>query len=111
MAKRGPGTRVAVQLDDRIALEAIILNRLRRVPENRRQEWLRGLLVQGFRQECRTLQGTAVEERSLPVMAFSPRPEGAMRGSLVNPVTNPKLPQPTAGSAGKPFAVLGKVIG
>lgn len=111
MPKRGPGTRVAVQLDDRIALEAIILNRLQRVPENRRQEWLRGLLVQGFRQECRTLQGTAVAKRPLPVMAFSPRPEGAMRGTSVNPVPNPKVPQTTAGSAGKPFAALGKVVG
>ena len=110
MPNRGPGTRVAVQLDDRIALEAIILSRLRRVPENRRQEWLRGLLVQGFRQECRTLQETAVAKRPPPVMAFSSRPEGG-RGSSNNPVVNPKLPQPTAGSAGKPFAVLGKVIG
>ena len=33
MAKTKPGTRVAFQLDTRIALEAIILNRLQLIPE------------------------------------------------------------------------------
>ena len=51
VAKARSGERVVLQLDTRIALEAIILNRLERIPKARRQEWLRGLLVQGFRQE------------------------------------------------------------
>ncbi|MCB1904446.1 MAG: hypothetical protein KDI18_10215 [Gammaproteobacteria bacterium] len=111
MAKTRSGTRVVVQLDTRIALEAIILNRLQRIPENRRQEWLRGLLVQGFRQECQVLRGTTVEKQAPPVMAFSSRPEGAMKSASVNPVIAPKTSTPAAGKADKPFAALGKVIG
>ena len=110
MAKTKPGTRVAFQLDTRIALEAIILNRLQRIPENRRQEWLRGLLVQGFRQECQALRGTTDERQKQPAMAFASRPEGAMKYSSVNPVVAPIAP-PAAGGADKPFAALGKVIG
>ena len=110
MAKTKPGTRVAFQLDTRIALEAIILNRLQRIPESRRQEWLRGLLVQGFRQECQALRGTTDERHKPPAMALASRPEGAMKYSSVNPVGAPIAP-PAAGRADKPFAALGKVIG
>ncbi len=110
MAKTKPGTRVAFQLDTRIALEAIILNRLQRIPENRRQEWLRGLLVQGFRQECQALRGTTDERQKPAAMAFASRPEGAMKYSSVNPLVAPIAP-PVAGGADKPFAALGKVIG
>ena len=56
MAKSTGGKRIALQLDPRVAFEALILNRLERIPEGRRQEWLRGLLVQGFRQECQSLR-------------------------------------------------------
>jgi len=48
--------RIALKLDLSIAFEALILNRLRRLPESRRKEWLRGLLVQGFQSECRALR-------------------------------------------------------
>mgnify|MGYP007022268041 CR=1 FL=1 len=56
MAKTTGSKRIALQLDPRVAFEALILNRLERIPETRRQEWLRGLLVQGFRQECQSLR-------------------------------------------------------
>ena len=110
MAKTKPGMRVAFQLDTRIALEAIILNRLQRIPESRRQEWLRGLLVQGFRQECQVLRETADERRKPPAMAFAYKPEDAMKTSSVNPVVAPITP-PAGSGADKPFAALGKVIG
>ena len=111
MAKTKSGMRVALQLDTRIALEAIILNRLQRIPENRRQEWLRGLLVQGFRQECQALRGTMDETKQPASMAFTPRLKGAMTSSSDNPVIIPNTPSPVAGKASKPFAALGKVIG
>ena len=111
MAKTKPGTRVAFQLDTRIALEAIILNRLARIPESRRQEWLRGLLVQGFRQECQALRGTTEERQKPPAMAFTPKPEDAMKTSSVNPVVASIAPPPAGSGADKPFAALGKVIG
>ena len=110
MAKAKPGTRVALQLDTRIALEAIILNRLQRIPEGRRQEWLRGLLVQGFRQECQALRGTMDDRREPVAMAFASRPDGGTRHCSVNPVVAPIAP-PTGSGADKPFAALGKVIG
>jgi hypothetical protein len=111
MAKTKPGMRVAFQLDTRIALEAIILNRLQRIPESRRQEWLRGLLVQGFRQECQVLRGTTEERQKLPAMAFTPKPEDAMKYLSVNPVVASIAPPPAGSGADKPFAALGKVIG
>ncbi len=110
MTKTKPGCRVVLQLDNRIALEAIILNRLERIPKTRRQEWLRGLLVQGFRQECQALRGTMDERQKPPAMTFVTRPEGAMKYSSVNPVVAPIAP-PAGGGADKPFAALGKVIG
>ncbi len=111
MAKTTPGCRVVLQLDTRIALEAIILNRLQRIPENRRQEWLRGLLVQGFRQECQALQGMSGGRASLPAMAFASRLDGPMKSSVVSPVAAPVAQPPAVATTGKPFAALGKVIG
>ena len=43
-------------LDFRVALEAVLIQRLRQQPETRHQEWLRRLLVLGFREECKSLQ-------------------------------------------------------
>jgi hypothetical protein len=48
--------RITLQLDVAIAFEALILNRLLRLPKTRREDWLRGLLVQGFQHECRALR-------------------------------------------------------
>jgi hypothetical protein len=39
-------------LDKRVALEALLVNALHKSPVARRQEWLRRLLIQGFRAEC-----------------------------------------------------------
>ena len=48
--------RITLQLDVAIVFEALILNRLRRLPKTRCEDWLRGLLVQGFQRECRALR-------------------------------------------------------
>jgi len=111
MAKPQPGTRVTVQLDPRLALEAIILNRLARLPVTRRQEWLRSLLVQGFRSECQALRGVSADPTRRPTMAFTQRQAGGLQRSA-----NPKPPvlqagEPEAKGRSKPFAALGKVIG
>ncbi len=107
MAKTKPGSRIALQLDTRIALEAIILNRLQRIPANRRQEWLRGLLVQGFQKECQALRGMSDGRKNPPAMAVTLRLAGARKGSAVTPVA----PSRAASKYDKPFAVLSKVIG
>ncbi len=44
---------IALQLDVAIVFEALILKRLRSLPNSSKQAWLRGLLVQGFQNECR----------------------------------------------------------
>ena len=114
MAKSNPVQRVVLMLDPRIALEAIILNRLDRLPRARRQEWLRGLLLQGFRVECQTLRATP-----------SRAPVGhASRPGRLNPITMPtsdhkpnSVPEVAEtmvsriATKEKPFAALGKVIG
>ena len=109
MAKSQPGTRVTVQLDPRLALEAILLNRLARLPTTRRQEWLRSLLVQGFRSECQALRGVSEDPTRRPTMAFAQRQAGGLHRSANPPVLQAGAPEGTSRS--KPFVALGKVIG
>ena len=114
MAKTKPAHRVVLQLDPRIALEAIILNRLERIPTTRRQEWLRGLLVQGFRSECQALRGAPDDAKGRPTMAFKNRMAGASQKpvSLTEPEPGVVKGKPLqAKPASKPFAALSKVIG
>lgn len=58
MSRASPsiGRRLVLKLDASMAFEAFILNRLLRLPPSRHQEWLRGLLVQGFKSECHSLR-------------------------------------------------------
>lgn len=115
MARSRPrcGPRFTLQLDARIALEAIILNRIERVPARRRQEWLRGLLVQGFRAECLLLRTTAVEREKDQSIAFSRWLTGGSprRSQHSPPTASLAAPIETPGTNGKPFAGLGRVIG
>ena len=114
MAKTKTGQRVAIWLDTRIALEAVLLNRLERLPVNRRQEWLRGLLMQEFRAECQALRET-------PDVTARRSTAGYVNGKAGEPPTRTSSPEPepvamkqrhaTNNTPGKPFAVLGKVVG
>jgi hypothetical protein len=114
MAKAKPGHRLVVQLDPRIALEAIILNRLERIPTTRRQEWLRGLLVQGFRAECQALRSAPDDTRRRPKTVFTNWMTGESRKHTGLREAEPAAVEgkPShANVASKPFATLGKVIG
>ncbi|MCP4877139.1 MAG: hypothetical protein GY896_16905 [Gammaproteobacteria bacterium] len=114
MAKANPRQRVVLHLDPRIALEAIILNRHERIPQARRQEWLRGLLLQGFRIECQALRATS--SGTTPGLitrtnSFSP---GIKRTPICTVDPEPAVVGMTPShvdTAEKPFAALGKVIG
>ena len=114
--------RIALKLDVSIAFEALILNRLRRLPERRRTEWLRGLLVQGFQSECRALRKL---QRAGRTGADAPRDQDVaarQSASAVNhqsPAPRPKT-RPRAEAAVMKahdsgnvvsFAALRKVIG
>ena len=114
MAKTKPAHRVVLQLDPRIALEAIILNRVERIPATRRQEWLRGLLVQGFRSECQALRGVPGDAKGRPTIAFKTRMTGELPKTISLRVPEPAVVKgkpSQANAASKPFATLGKVIG
>ena len=126
MVKAAAGKRIVLQLDSRVAFEALILNRLERIPEGRRQEWLRGLLVQGFSQECQSLRvlQDEIEPRSIaPTHArvvSAKQPQTAFAAWLAKPVSRADVavtPVPvvakerTPAGQGKPFAGLRKVIG
>lgn len=108
--------RILLQLDPRPALEAIILNRIERVPKAR-QEWLRGLLVQGFRLECqaqREAAGLTPSRRAMPFydwLTGEPTRQAAStalnRAQRLLAVTAP----PATPQATKPFAQLRRIIG
>lgn len=117
MAKVGSRNRVVLQLDRRIALEAIILNRLERIPKTRRQEWIRGLLVQGFRVECQVQREASVAARSESGMRFSDwlTTDSTRQATLPKPKREQKptatTVAPATHNATKPFAQLSRVIG
>ncbi len=100
-----------VHLDPRVGLEAILLNRWERLPPNRRQEWLRNLLVQGFRAECQLLRaGNEGSRRTVPTaftqwLTEAAAPPPAPEIPVVTPTTH------VAENTTKPFAALRKVIG
>jgi hypothetical protein len=114
MARAKTVQQLVIRLDSLVALESNLLNRHACLPAARRQEWLRGLLMQGFRDECRALMDTSDNGPRRPRLAFTRR----VSRKTPPPVTtrDPALmartedaPMPDA--AGKPFAALGRVIG
>ena len=121
MANRGGGQRLSLQLDPRMAFEALIMQRLQRIPTGRRQEWLRGLLVQGFLGECR--QRREADGGACDQGATTPRPGTAFSGWLTERTPRPHAPPRVTPDPGdpprpvaadthdKPFAHLRKVIG
>lgn len=114
--------RIDLQLNVAIVFEALILNRLLRLPKTRHQEWLRGLLVQGFRRECRALRKLQHDEQSGSNAPPQERNAVAYRSVSAgsHQTTIPKQSAPQAKHAASeaqrsnntvPFAALRKVIG
>ena len=105
--------RLSIVLDKRIALEALLVNALHKSPIARRQEWLRRVLIQGFRAECQGVRavitaspGTAV---SMPCLQGSPAPR-YRKGD--NPSRQAKKILATSDqSQAKPLAQLRNMIG
>ena len=101
MASRRERHTVVIALDTRMTLEALILNRLIALPVERRQTWLRELLVNGFRQHCTCLR--AVEQGAArPTFGMV---AASQRSPSLLSVELPSIRQR------KPFATLGQVIG
>ena len=113
---------IALKLNAAIAFEALILNRLLRLPKTRRQEWLRGLLVQGFRNECRALRNlqragqTGRNAARYKNVAAHPsvsavRHQSPMLQQKTSPQTAPAAIKVQHSKSTVSFAALGKVIG
>ncbi len=64
MARAKTGEQLVIHLDSRVALEWNLLNRHKCLPASRRQEWLRGLLLQGFRDECQGIEWRAGQRKA-----------------------------------------------
>lgn len=114
MVRAKTGESLVIHLDSRVALEGNLLNRHRCLPASRRQEWLRGLLLQGFRDEYQLLRGTPDHGPRRSWMTFTrsvrsatPRPATACDQSSMHG----NAPVPVNHTATKPFTALSKVIG
>lgn len=111
---------IALQLDVAIVCEALILNRLGQLPESRKQEWLRGLLVQGFQIECRArqdLQHASPGDANAPRQQTTVTQQAAAERRTARPQQDTDLhaipiavSEPPAGNIVS-FATLRKVIG
>jgi hypothetical protein len=114
----GYSHQITVLLDTRVALESLVLNRLHRLPETRREEWLRGLLMLGFRTECQGIKYT-------PSMTASTDPEPRFQTTFSHWLAQGATNKPKVSTASqtpvavltdavahrKPFAALSRVIG
>jgi hypothetical protein len=117
MAKTRSRYQVSLQLEPRIRLEAVILNRLEQISEECRQEWLRGLLVQGFLIECQALQRVAVKPISRIGAGFpdwltgNSTKQAVSHDQKLEPGSTAKTGNDAIGDAEKPFSHLRRVIG
>lgn len=118
MEHTGSEHQITFMLDTRVSLEALVLNRLQRMPKTRRQEWLRGLVIQGFRRECQVINDMQPQAATVGTQAVlqtdfsrwltqaSPAREQTPPVSLACSTKVLALP-----AGNKPFANLRKVIG
>ncbi len=57
--------RINLQLNVAFPFEALIQKRMMRLPRDRRDEWLRGLLVQGFKHECQAIKSLECDSETV----------------------------------------------
>ena len=58
---------ICILLDTRIPLEAMVLQRLYRLPKDRQSEWLRQLVLTAFRSECHVLKSETTLSARAPL--------------------------------------------
>ena len=110
----GSEHQLMIVLDMRVALEALLVNALQKSPTARRQEWLRRVLIQGFRAECQGLRALMTD--SPGVASGLPRLQGATVPHHKKGAAKPRGPQQEAVTANhdpaaKPLAQLRNTIG
>jgi hypothetical protein len=113
--RNGRARPISVSLDPAVPFEALVFQRLHGLPVDRRDEWLRNLLVQGFLAECaalRALEAPTAMSPSAPV----PRPAARSRLAPIPAIDTerPATPvEPPIADDDTPtsFAALRRVIG
>ncbi len=112
--------RKSLTLDPRMPFDALIVNRLERLPDARQHEWLHGLLVQGFLYECRQLRELegegAARQPAPPARASVHRVPAIDTGSAAAAASTPSRPAVSAidkrcADGAISLAMLRKVIG
>jgi hypothetical protein len=63
-------TQIKLVLNDSIALDALVLNRLATLPASRKNAWLQSLLIKGFCEECAEIQ--ALQEETVEGSRYIP---------------------------------------
>lgn len=103
---------LTVVLDTRVALEALVVTAWRKTPASRRPEWLRQLVLQGFRSDCRGLRQTLTD---VPLHSASPQNVWAVsRTTPTVPIAHQRVTETadtTVLQTTKPLAQLRKLIG
>jgi hypothetical protein len=104
------GTRqsITVSLDMRMPLEALILHRLQRLPVCRHEEWVRQLVLAGFRNECQVMKADTIP-RSLKGVGNHTNPPSTP--SLDQTSQPPRSSEVASDNTSKPFAHLKRVMG
>lgn len=91
-SKKGPVTRIRIQLDERIELEKAFIEAVQRIPRSRSQEFLRRCLLHGFmmeQQDCDIAKGYPAMPpipSILPIPSMQPRAQGVLRPQSGDPV-------------------------
>lgn len=112
MAESTPFRRLVVHLDSRMRIEELVLNQYECLPERRRQEWLRRLVVQGFIAENQALKPPPQRAARVAVPAAAPRSAPRRMDELPPiPSTLTAAAAVTHDAGEKPFAALARVIG
>ena len=119
----GAETTITICLDRRIPLEALVVNRLQHLPALRRDEWLRNLLILGFRVDCNSIkaQQSVLTQQIATRRSAIPYPDW-LRQTVTDQSTEQVDSEALIRLAGaadptnfgtdrKPFAQLTKVIG
>ena len=118
---------ISVSLDTRIPLEALVLQRLHRLPKDRQNDWLRQLVLTAFQSECHVIKS----EQRQPAFSNSMRKSNTtsyMYSGHSTPIAKQQRAEAVAGppncpnrtelpnpfpvnKAHKPFTHLRRVIG
>lgn len=126
MSTTGAQQTVSFILDARIAIESLLLNRCSKIPEKRREDWLRHLMVSGFLFECQLLKAgeggadrpplnTGASQEGYAHWLMTQRrksqPPATTTASLAPCVKESLNADGSVKPNYKPFAALGQVVG